>query len=274
MRALNPISAGKLFVTGFTVGPIVDSLHNQCLLKYDILPISIAWPQQMENIIPPPLVVSVQQYPYLFCSSWTVPPSLGIAYVVLGGLLPRIFEALLVGIDPESSPDNKRKQGENDKVDVEKLKNRALLAVTTTALIIKLSEYLVKHPTATLGGESTGVGLLLMAALTQWAILDGTIVALLAATVTSIGGPLSELPFVAHGVWEYFDSAADYLPLQNLPPGNQILEVVLNQDYPNLALSHITGPCYFAVAMDAIALGRWFDAAELDVDIQTVEERS
>jgi hypothetical protein len=273
MRALNPTIAGKLFVTGFTVGPIVDSLHNQCLLKYDILPISIVWPQQIENILPPPLVVSIQQYPYLFCSSWTVPPLLGIAYVVLGGFLPRIFEALLVRIDPDSSPDNKRKQ-EGNNVDAEKLKNRALLAVITTAFIIKLSEYLETHPTAILGGESTGVGLLLVAALMQWAILDGTIVALLAATVTSIGGPLSELPFVAHGVWEYLDSAADYLPLQNLPPGNQMLEVVLNQDYRNLALSHITGPCYFAVAMDAIALGRWFDAAKLDVDVQTVEEPS
>jgi hypothetical protein len=56
-----------------------------------------------------------------FCLSWTVPPLLGIAYVVLGGLLPRNFEALLLNVNPDPSPDNDVKQ-EGNKVDVEKLK--------------------------------------------------------------------------------------------------------------------------------------------------------
>jgi hypothetical protein len=105
---------------------------------------------------------------------------------------------------------------------------------------------------------------MLVASLSQWPLLDGTLPALIAASITSIGGPLSELPFVAHGVWEYLDSAGDYLPLMNVVPSNTnnaLLEWALGSNYQDLALSSITGPCYFAATMDAIALGRWFDAA-------------
>jgi hypothetical protein len=244
MRTLSPTTATKLFVTGSTVGPIVDSVHNQCLLRYDVLPIAIEWPSQLHQF-------ATESSPFLFASSWTVPPLLGIAYVVLGGLLPRLFEAAVLGkkLAPTSLESSEKPATQKSM----QLRNRALLAVTTTAMVIKLSEYLETH-----SGDS-GVFWLLMAALSQWAVLDGTLVALLAASLTSIGGPLSELPFLAHGVWEYLDSAADYMPLQNLPPGNPVLEWILNEDYSHLALSHITGPCYFAVALDAIALGRWFD---------------
>jgi hypothetical protein len=103
--------------------------------------------------------------------------------------------------------------------------------------------------------------ILLIAALTQWIVLDGSLSALLSASITSIGGPLSELPFVGYGVWEYLDSSKDYFPLQNVQPNNPLLSFLLNDDnYSNLGLSSITGPCYFAVTMDAIALGRWFDS--------------
>ena len=108
----------------------------------------------------------------------------------------------------------------------------------------------------------------MIASVSQWAILDGTISSLIIASITSIGGPLSELPFVANGVWEYVDQAADYFPLLNVVPNssnnsiniNSLLQIVLGENYQTLALSSITGPCYFAVTMDAIALGRWFDS--------------
>ena len=83
----SPNAAAKLFATGLTVGPVVDSLHNQCLLQYDVLPIALtSWPEAM----------NAADNSYLFCSSWTVPPLLGVAYVILGGVLPRICQA---GID-------------------------------------------------------------------------------------------------------------------------------------------------------------------------------
>ena len=256
MRMLSPSTAAKLFMSGATAGSVVDSLHNQVLLQYDVLPIAVEWPRQLQ-----------QQFEldnsYLFASSWTVPPLLGVAYVVLGGLLPRIIQRLLgeklgslapTHVGACDSP-TAAKATIQSSSSAQQLQNRAFLAVTTTAVIIKLSEYLETNPVP----GNMGVLLLLLAALSQWAVLDGTLVALVAAAITSIGGPLSELPFVAHGVWLYLDSAADYFPLANIPTGNPLLEWVLNEDYQNLALSHITGPCYFAVTMDAIALGRWFD---------------
>lgn len=90
--------------------------------------------------------------------------------------------------------------------------------------------------------------------------LDGKLSSLFTALIVSVGGPLSELPFVALGFWHYIPSAADYFPLAGIADlalggegGGLLLE-----DYSDLALSSITGPCYFAVTMDAIALGRWF----------------
>ncbi|CAJ1951666.1 unnamed protein product [Cylindrotheca closterium] len=295
MRPLSPQTCVKLFVTGATVGPLVDSLHNQCLLKYDVLPISIVLPPMAMPMAMP--IIENGYYDYWFTSSWTVPPLLGVAYVVLGGILPRLFEALLwksgmvMMMGPqqqqeevttilqqeelpwESQPQQQQQQDE------EPLKRRAILAVGTTALIIKLSEYLETTNNSIVDNGGGGGGgplfnllVLLSAALGQWAILDGSLSALLAASVTSIGGPLSELPFVGHGVWVYLDSARDYYPLAGLVPGsswwsdnssNGLLTWLLGvSDYTNLGLSSITGPCYFAVTMDAIALGRWFDAMQ------------
>jgi hypothetical protein len=272
MRSLNHSTAGKLFVAGFTIGPIVDSLHNQCLLKYGALPVTIHWPKQnlIDRLFPDCAILDAitHQYPYLLCSSWTVPPLLGIAYVILGGVVPRIFESILGSFLPQAIAKSQTTNITVSDVDTERstidtLRSKAFFAVTSTALIVKLSEYLETHPSTFLGDQSTGVLSLLMAAVMQWALLDGTIVALVTATVTSIGGPLSELPFVANGFWEYLDTAADYFPLQNVPSGNKVLELILCHNYSDLALSTITGPCYFAVAMDAIALGRWFDATSV-----------
>jgi hypothetical protein len=227
-----PTSA-KLFGFGATIGPLVDSLHNQCLLEYDFAPIAL-WPLSDSNA------------GYLFASSWAVPPLLGFAYVVLGGLLPPIFERL--------TGRTKHEVTESSVLGI-----RAILAVMSTALIIKLSELLETNPS-----NSLEFNLLVMLACTlcQWALLDGTLAALVTASMVSIGGPLSELPFVAHGFWHYLDG--DYLPLQNVHIFP--LEGLLGPDYQSLSLSSITGPCYFAVTMDAIALGRWLDSKEDDFE--------
>lgn len=241
----SPNTAAKLFATGLTIGPVVDSLHNQCLLEYDAWPIALKWPDAL---------AADQTYQYFFCSSWTVPPLLGVAYVVLGGVLPRIFQSAL---DEPTSKTTTSSQY---------LRTKAVVAVLTTAMIIKLSEFLETHQHALDAfpaiHDVAHANLLVMfaAALSQWALLDGSLTALLAASITSVGGPLSELPFVANGFWHYLPQAGDYLPLANVPQqAGDALSWLLGDDYRDLALSSITGPCYFAVTMDAIALGRWFD---------------
>jgi hypothetical protein len=262
MRMLTPSTSARLFATGFVVGPVVDSLHNQCLLKYDLLPISLEWPSSLTEW---------SDYPYLFCSSWTVPPLLGVAYVVLGGILPRLFDVLLGQVSSSQINDSSDEPSTSlSSSPRHQLQQRAVVAVTTTALIIKLSEFLETNPSVTdalfssLDRPTAHLTVMLVAALSQWALLDGTLSALLAASITSIGGPLSELPFVANGFWEYLDQASDYFPLIDAPRDNFILQSILGDNYQDLALSSITGPCYFAVTMDAIALGRWFDLPSMN----------
>ena len=250
-------TSAKLFLVGSTIGPIVDSLHNQCLLEYDIAPI----------VMPNPLALSATP---LFCSSWAVPPLLGIAYLVLGYILPRLIE-LLIGTTAGDS-ENDATANDGDKLMTkDELKNRAILAVTSTALIIKLSDYLQTHDAISFGGNSlitldatTSLGIMTISDIVQWMTLDRTSVALVAAAITAIGGPLSELPFVANGFWHYLPQSADYLPLSgewfqqqgSLP--DVLATKLLGNGYNDLALSSITGPCYFAVTMNAIALGRYF----------------
>lgn len=196
---------------------------------------------------------------------------------VLGGILPRLFENLLQRSSISSAINGKENEipgasavGGSKSALTRDLRNRAILAVSTTALIIKLSDFLETQ--RVFGDDATmNVMILVTVALIQWAWLDRTPEALLAATVTAIGGPLSELPFVGHGFWEYLNTAQDYFPLQDITfPSNSIvgklLQTVLvgseGTDYTQLALAKITGPCYFAVTTDAIALGRWFDSAD------------
>mmetsp|Transcript_27533 Transcript_27533/g.60597 ORF Transcript_27533/g.60597 Transcript_27533/m.60597 type:complete len:318 (-) Transcript_27533:1203-2156(-) len=300
MRTLSSSTTAKLFATGATVGPIVDSLHNQCLLRYDVLPICLEWPatfQQKQNAVvnfamSGDMNSGISDHcPYLFCSSWVVPPLLGFAYVILGGLLPRIVESVSGSLSTQKlsqkpSPSKARTEGSSSYSSPQQIRTRAILAVTSTALIIKLSEFLETHPdifdnlnTAHGHPDVASLSLLVMiaAAALQWVILDGSVTALLVATVTAIGGPLTELPFVGHGVWTYLEGAADYFPLQSILPNAittttvdsnslllQLTQIVFGtSNYRDLVLSSITGPCYFAVAMDAIALGRWFDTPPL-----------
>jgi len=217
------------------VGPLVDAIHNQCLLEYDILPFE-AGPVH---------------------TSLLIPPLLGIAYVVLGGILPGVSTWIVENIFSEET-----KELNDDGTNLPPIKpetvrspartsiQKAALAVASTVVIIKLSEIL---QTSAQFDSKSSLFIMATAAFFQWIVLDGTLPSLLAATVTALGGPLSELPFVASGCWHYLDSASDYFPL------SAIGELIDNAGLSTLALSSITGPCYFAVTMDAIALRRYFD---------------
>lgn len=228
----------KLIVTGATVGPLVDSLHNQCLLQYGKAPIDV-----------PNFISQADSASYIIRSSWCIPPLLGIAYLVLGAILPRIFNLLLGSTDVQEALAKEQ--------NFTTLRNKSIYAVTSTAFIIKLSEIL--ETSSAFPSTDMNLTILIAAALAQWAILDRSLASLLAATLVSIGGPLSELPFVAADFWHYIPSAADYFPLKDVNVDWEFWNVLLGDDYRELALSKITGPCYFAVTMDAIALGRWFD---------------
>lgn len=210
-------TSARLFGFGATVGPVVDSLHNQALLEYHLAPLQVG---------------------SFFCSSWTVPPLLGLAYVVLGGILPRLLSTIFSKSEAKTVSSSSSSLSSSLK-SPDYYRKKAVAAVTSTAAIIKLSDIL-----ATAGHHDYDLALLIAAAFSQWLILDRTGIALLTATLVAIGGPLSELPFVAMDVWEYLPSAADYYPLSG----------------SLLGLSSLTGPCYFAVTLDAIAFGRLFDS--------------
>jgi hypothetical protein len=258
-------SAGRLFVTGATVGPVVDSIHNRCLLQYDYAPI---------NLEP------------FFHSSWIIPPLLGASYVILGMIVPRVVQRLI--LDSSSV----QKNGISKTEEEPRLGVRAGQAVVSTILIIVLSLYL---ETTRTGGDGvtdptifgfipsnsfTNVLILSLAALGQWSWLDQTRTSLVSALLAAFLGPLCELPLCAHGYWHYLSQACDYFPLEALLAGlhnndeaagvastgavDFVSNLVWGEDYDprDLGLASITGPCYFAVTTDAIALGRWFDAQQ------------
>ncbi|GFH59940.1 hypothetical protein CTEN210_16416 [Chaetoceros tenuissimus] len=241
-----PLPSLKLLLTGATVGPLVDSFHNQCLLEYNRNVIDVPTPSFLLAMSDSNIQESTS---YILRSSTYIPPLLAIAYLILGGVLPRMISSIVEKSEMTETNESSKSAS---------LRNKAILAVSTTALIIKLSELL--ETSAIMDNPNVNLLIMLSAALTQWAVLDGTLVSFITASIVSIGGPLSELPFVAYGFWTYLPEASDYFPLQNVDLDNiSIAKQMLGEDYRNLALSSITGPCYFAVTMDAIALGRYFD---------------
>ena len=243
------MTALRLGLVGSTVGPLVDSLHNQCLLAYGYLPITL----QLDSAPP------------LFASSWVVPPLLGLAYIVLGYILPQMVDFVL----PKPERNGIASAG-GDSTTSSSLPVLAVLAVSSTALTIKLSEFLTTHDvidiasqTITLDGQ-TSLGIMAAMDVVQWLTLDRSIVSLVVASITSVGGPLAELPFVANGFWHYLPQSSDYFPLSGVQGDfiEQLAATVLGEDFRSIALSSITGPCYFAVTLDAIALGRYFYSQE------------
>jgi hypothetical protein len=252
----------KLFSLGAVVGPIVDSLHNQCLLEYHVAPIIIDAPFSIDA--------------HLLASSWLVPPLLGIAYVILGGILPRVAQAGIDRAIRKATTMSHQQEQSFQSIQIDKdsskhfkffpefikgastttsLNERAIIAVLTTALIIRLSSVLETT------SYSHAEPILILLVLCQWIALDGTLAALLVAAAASIGGPLSELPFVANHVWTYLPAAADYFPLQGIED-DSVFRYILGEGFQSLSLAKITGPCYFAVTLDAIACGRAFVASD------------
>lgn len=201
----------KLGLFGATVGPLVDSIHNQVLLQYDVLPIEALGLK----------------------TSLLIPPLLCAAYVVLGGLLPQLARRFI--------GDEKRLLGDPQPF-ADQPQLRALIAVLSTCVIIKLSEVL----TASAISNTITLLLLTLLALVQFVALDGAYSSLFIATIAGLGGPLAELPFTFYGAWHYINP--DYFPLDFLAPSG----------HESLGLSSITGPCYAVVTTDAIALGKAF----------------
>jgi len=164
-------------------------------------------------------------------TSWLVPPLLAIAYALLGWVFPTLLEGLIgrggINVPAGSMPPRRR----------------AAITVASTIAIIKASEVLTVSAVA----PGASVAILGAACAVQWAALDGAWASLLLAVGAAMGGPLAELPLIGAGAWHYLPEAADYFPLAGLGlgPGSWA------------GLSSITGPCYFAVTTDAIAIGRW-----------------
>ena len=148
---LEPRTLRRLFAFGALGGPVVDAVHNQALLTYDVQPVEISL------------------FVFNARTSLLIPPLLGFAYCVLGALLPAAIASL--GTLPDVL--NARRFDGSPRT-------RALLAVGSTVLIIKASDVLER---ATAGGEAHGLALALLAALAlaQWAWLDATAPALLLA---------------------------------------------------------------------------------------------
>jgi len=218
-KSNSPRSLWRLAGVGAIVGPAVDAVHNQALLSYDVLPISVD------------LGFSVAK------TSLLIPPLLALAYAVLGGLLPPLAMALVGGSSPLRGAPGPT----------------AALAVSSTVAIIKLSELLqlaeLPPPAA--------LFLLAVPCVMQWRLLDGSRASLALALLAAVGGPLAELPLMKLGTWHYL--VPDYWPLAawSLGPGS-------GNEWAGL--SAITGPCYFAVTTDAIALGRWFGSEPVESD--------
>lgn len=207
-----PAVLGRLGAFGAVVGTGCDALHNQVILEYNALPVSVD------------LGVGVVR------TSAIVPPLLAIAYALLGGVLPLVAKRLSTA-------------GLSCSLQIEKLPN-ACLAVMSTATIIRLSEMLVGQHVDPLSATA----LLLALAVLQWLVLDGTYASLLLAVVAAIGGPLAELPFISLGFWSYLDP--NYFPLHSLGAGDSLgLDLITGPCYFAVTTDAIAWGNYFCEAV-------------------------
>ena len=72
---MKPPALGKLAATGAVLGPACDAIHNQSLLKYDVLPIGDG----------------------IAKTSLLIPPLLALTYALLGGVFPAIARRVAPG---------------------------------------------------------------------------------------------------------------------------------------------------------------------------------
>ena len=203
-----------LAAAGGTLGPATDAIHNQVLLAYDVMPVQL------------PVLGFVAK------TSLIIPPLLAITYCLLGGIFPPLVAAVLgTGRLPSSLVGSLPPE------------RRALLAVASTATIIKISALLATSNVP----ASFALGALCSLALMQWAVIDGSFASLALAVLLAVAGPLAEIPFMALGCWHY--TAPDYWPLAAIGFGAET-------GNPWAGLSSLTGPCYFAVTTDSIAIAQ------------------
>ena len=228
---LDPKALGLLALTGGVVGPAVDGIHNSVLLAYDLFPVR----------------------PFgLFSTSLLIPPLLAVAYALLGGVLPNILNRFL-GDEEEASSSSSSSSSSSPLLPLVRLPSaglQAAAAVASTVAVIRLSVTL--HETSLLAAAppASAPALLAAAALVQWAALDGTRGSLALALLAAVGGPVAEIPLMAGPLahaWHYL--TPDYFPLAGVFPAAAT---------PEAGLEVITGPCYFAVTTDAIALYRFY----------------
>lgn len=176
----------------------------------------------------------------LFKTSLLIPPLLAVAYTLLGAILPYIVRQI-TGLPGET--------GVTKQLPLVRASSgiQAALAVASTISIILLSKILHEDPSFT---GTASLSCLSGAALAQWALLDGTAASLLLATTAAFGGPVAEIPLMEFGgAWHYL--TPDYFPFEKLGLGPDT----------SAGLEILTGPCYFAVTTDAIALFRFFSRA-------------
>jgi hypothetical protein len=313
-----------LFQYGAIIGPMVDSLHNQSLLRYSFLPIhlgqSICSSTTTSNIIFETFLC--RQHEYILSSSWIIPPLLGVTYVVLGHYMPQVIDTILLlfGSLLSSSSPTKKKENQSDDIGLlfdydDDKKNRnankpdndvaidlvqqqrtngegkdnnratttiryqmnqfqTIGAILTTVMIILLSDYFImntsqSYTTSSRMGLDSKLFLLSIAVFFQWILLDQTLSCLLIGLFAAYFGPLCEIPFIGVGCWSYLDQVIDYIPFQHLFHSLSVTTIMndssstsssssSSSDWQNIGLAHITGPCYFAVTLDAIALNRYF----------------
>mmetsp|Transcript_8816 Transcript_8816/g.27555 ORF Transcript_8816/g.27555 Transcript_8816/m.27555 type:complete len:221 (+) Transcript_8816:90-752(+) len=179
----------KLAGTGAVLGPACDAIHNQLLLEYDVLPVSLLDGAAKTSLL--------------------IPPLLALTYSLLGGVAPVLARRIAPG-GFGGGLDDRLGDGLAAPL-LPDARGRALAAVVLTCSVIKLSAVLID------GGIENAFPLLAAAALAQWLVLDGSWAALGLGLLVGVAGPLAEIPFMELGLWHYL--APDYYPFGADAPG-------------------------------------------------------
>ena len=150
-------AVGLLGAFGASCGTLVDGLHNQSILEYKLLPVSID-------------VAAIH-----LKTSAVVPALLSVAYVILGMLAQNVAARLLGGV---------RTIVPSPRAAALSPGARAAAAVASTAAIVRTSAF---------AAGPLALPTLSAMAIAQWALLDGTDAALAVAAAAAIAGPVAEL---------------------------------------------------------------------------------